>query len=460
MIAHMVAAAVWVGGLAGIVICLRGDAELLARGVRRFSVVALGCFTVVAVTGAASAWIRLGEPSRLWTTPYGLLVIGKIAALVALGGFGLRHRRATVAALVEGRSRRPFLRLAVGEIAVMAATIGLAVALSRTAPPTPPDENMTWVEYQLGYDLLPFTMDQLVTRWRPDPLVASLLAAAGIAYAAGARRLSRRGVAWPRGCRFAWFAGLGVLALVLLTGVASYARGTFSAHAVQYAAVTLVAPALLAYGDPGRLRAVVRQPRLQVVAPAVEGRAAAGFWWWTAEPIAVVSGYAVLSVLFHFTEWFVLAQQYHPVRLVTQSVLLAVGFRFFGLVLPNGVGSMRDRRRLLAAGLAVHVSLTGVLLAGPLLAEEWYRQLGLMWAPPSSGGQVVDGRGGAGLADGSGGLLADGSGGLLAESAALVADQRLGALIGLLAALAVFAVILRSVRPDRAVPAQGRPVSG
>lgn len=427
MMVHIVAAAGWAGGLAGILLYLRDAPELLPESVRRFSVVALGCFVAAGVSGLAGGWIRLGVPSQLWGSQYGLLLIAKILALVVLGVFGLRHRRATIVALVDGHSRRPFLRLATGEIAVMAATIGLAVALSRAAPPAVPNGQMTWVEFQLGYDLRSLTLERLLTGWRPDPLIALLLLAAGVAYGAGIRRLARRGVAWSRGRGIAWFAGLALLALVLLTGVATYARGMFSLHSVQYAVLTLVSPALLAYGAPATL---LRQARNGPV-EAREEMPGNRFRWWTTEPIAIITAYAVSFLLFYFTGWFAFAQQLHLVHLASQAVFLAVGFLFFQVVVGADPGPMGApiRLRLLFAGLAVHVLLAAVFLLGPLIAESWYRQLGLMWASLGSG---ADGR----------------AGGLRAESAALVLDQRIGAAIGGAVAVVVLAALVLRARSD------------
>ena len=60
------------------------------------------------------------------------LSVGRIPEGVALlVGIGWWHRRSTLPALEAGRARA-FWRLAAVEIVVMAATVGLAVALSRT----------------------------------------------------------------------------------------------------------------------------------------------------------------------------------------------------------------------------------------------------------------------------------------------------------------------------------------
>ena len=130
---HVTAACVWVGGLLALGVYLR-SAELLAVVLPRYSRVALVCFAVVAGSGLLMGWISLSAPADLWGTPYGQLVLGKTAALAVLGLLGHRHRERTLPA-VAARRPRAFLALAAVELVVMAATAGLAVGLSRTAPP-------------------------------------------------------------------------------------------------------------------------------------------------------------------------------------------------------------------------------------------------------------------------------------------------------------------------------------
>jgi putative copper resistance protein D len=58
-------------------------------------------------------------------------VLGKVAAIVALGALGQVHRARTLEALDRGH-RGAFIRFATAEMLVMAVAIGLAVGLSRT----------------------------------------------------------------------------------------------------------------------------------------------------------------------------------------------------------------------------------------------------------------------------------------------------------------------------------------
>ena len=134
---HVVAAAVWAGGLGALVVHLRRSPAALGFALPRYSAVALGCFAAVGVSGVVTGWPTFASVDQVWSTPYGQLLLAKVAALGVLGAFGYRHRRRTIAAVVDRRPRA-FLALAAGELVVMAATAALAVALSNSAPPPRP----------------------------------------------------------------------------------------------------------------------------------------------------------------------------------------------------------------------------------------------------------------------------------------------------------------------------------
>lgn len=395
---HITAAAVWIGGLAAVLLFLRRSPGLPAA-VARFSVLALACFIAVGVSGTVNAWIRLGDPARLWDSAYGLLVLGKLAALLVLGLFGRWHRRRTVAAIA--RDGRGFLRLAGGEVAVMAATVGLAVALSRTAPPEGeevlPDNGL------LGYELPPFTAARLLDQVRPDPIVLLALLAAALLYLGGVLRLARSGAAWPTGRVLAWLSGLLLLAYALAGGLAAYGPALFSAHAAQYALIGAAAPALLVFGAPLTLA-------LQSVRPGApfadlpgriaDGRLAARL----SHPVAAFAVFALPYLLMYLTGLAEAAQADHAVRLAAQAVFVLTGTLFLAVVLgvdplPRPL-TIAVRMRLLLAALALQAGVPAVLLAGPVTAQEWYDRLALPWAPDRLADQRLGAWLGTGIAAG------------------------------------------------------------
>ena len=127
---HVIAVVLWVGGLGALV--AQRDRTSLAVAVQRFSTLALLCFVAVAGSGSVATWTRLPDPSDLWTTAYGALLLVKAAALLALGAAGWLHRRRTLALVTAGEPGA-FARLAAAEVGLMAVALGLAVALTRTA---------------------------------------------------------------------------------------------------------------------------------------------------------------------------------------------------------------------------------------------------------------------------------------------------------------------------------------
>ena len=132
---------------------------------KRYSTVALIAFIVVAVSGFGNAWVRISYLPDLWLTDYGRLVLLKAGLLVTLGCIGYLHRRRTLPAIIEKDNRRPLIRLAVVEVGVMAATIGVAAALGRTATPPPSAAAPTDIELALGYNLDgPPTLTALLSR--------------------------------------------------------------------------------------------------------------------------------------------------------------------------------------------------------------------------------------------------------------------------------------------------------
>jgi putative copper resistance protein D len=388
MMVHVLAVAVWVGGLAAIVFRLRRAHEELPVAVARFSRIALGCYVAAAVSGLAGAWVRLGSVDQLWTTPYGLLLTGKVVLLAVLGYIGWLHRSTTIAKLRRGRSAWPFLRLAAGELAVMAAAIGLAVALARTAPPVLSEE-VTAARVFLGYELRPLGLVEMLTRWRPDPLPILAVLGAGLAYLPVMRRAR-----WPRRRTICWFGGLAVLLVAFTGGVAAYAPALFSVWAVQHVLIGVVAPVLLVCGSPAVPEAIARR---------------------VSRPAVVLAGYALPPFAFYLTGLFELAQSSHAVHLIGQAVFLFSGLLFFWVTL-RGPLELPVRRLLVLASAPMHAVLALSLVLGPPIAEKWYTGLRLPWA------------------------------------AAPALDQRLGgALLGVLGVLVLVGVLL-ALRRRRPVP--------
>ncbi|WP_219415873.1 copper resistance D family protein [Pseudonocardia nigra] len=127
MALHVGAAALWVGGLAAVLVLVARHRPLLDAVLPGFSRLAGICIAAVTLTGVVNAVLRVEGWAGLVTTPYGLLVLAKSACLVLLACLGglARRRLAT--------GRLPVLRWAGLETALMALTLGLAAALAQSA---------------------------------------------------------------------------------------------------------------------------------------------------------------------------------------------------------------------------------------------------------------------------------------------------------------------------------------
>lgn len=257
LLVHVVAASLWVGGLGGLAwVAVRGSRRL-APALLRYSALAGWCLAAVALSGVANAAVRM-SPGALLTSAYGGLVLVKVAAIVVLGGLGLLHRRRTVARLQAATDaalghdvsvRRPFATLAVVELAVMGAAVAVAVALSRTAPPT--GAAVDPVEEIIGHPLPPApSIREFLLGIVPGGLGIALVVGLLVLYAQGLRVLRRRGDSWPVGRTVAWLGGLLVIAWSTFGGLGMYSHVLFSAHMVAHMLLSMVAPVLLVLGAP------------------------------------------------------------------------------------------------------------------------------------------------------------------------------------------------------------------
>ena len=152
---HLVAAAVWMGGIAQLAWAWlpslwSGSREIrravLAGVLVRFGRVALPAFLAVAVTGLLNAVLQLGAIEELWESGYGRLLAAKmmLVALVAglsyLHAFRLRPRllRERPGAPPDPRAQHVHRRLLASEVPVGIAI--LAVAALLVGFPVPPRE--------------------------------------------------------------------------------------------------------------------------------------------------------------------------------------------------------------------------------------------------------------------------------------------------------------------------------
>ncbi|WP_261562301.1 bifunctional copper resistance protein CopD/cytochrome c oxidase assembly protein [Frankia tisae] len=400
---HILAASAWVGGLLGLLSAVRLPAGSFGPALRRHSRFAAGAALVTAVSGIGGAALRLGGFSPLWETRYGLLVtlkaVGLIAAVV-LGGLLRRQvvARLTAAATAAGATAAAgaagavgrFIRLAGVELTVLTATLGLAVGLSRTAPPVndalvPADPTRA----MLGYPMPPpVTAVRLAADWRIDwVFLAASVVAAGM-YLAGVRRLHVRGIRWPVGRTIAWLCGLAVVVIATSSGLGRYGPVLLSVHMTQHMLLSMLAPIPLVLGAPATLA-------LRAMRPARAPHRSGPREWLVALlrswPVRVLTHPALVTVNFigslyvlYLTSLLPTLMRNHLGHLYMNVHFLAVGVLFFELLIGIDPLPRRlphpGRILMLISAVPFHTFLGLAIMAeSSLLGADWYGRLVRPW---------------------------------------------------------------------------------
>lgn len=399
---HLVAAALWVGGLIALLAHLarRGDHAELACA--RFSRLALICWIVMAASGVINALVNVRSDQLL--TTYGLLVLGKVAALMVLGVIGWVRRRGTVAAVVERGDRLAILRLGGVEALVMFATIGLAAALSQTVPPGGIAAQSSRTGVLLGYNLAgPPTLARLLLDWRPDLVFGvAALVLAGV-YLAGVRRLARRGDAWPIGRTAAWLGGCAVILIATSSGIGRYSMAMFSVHMGVHILMSMVAPILLVLGAPVTLALRALPPTGAANPP--------GPWEWLqafthswvvrifTHPLVALGLYVGSFYVMYFTGLYDVAAPSHGAHLAMNAHFLLMGYAYYWLIIgidpPPHSMSYLGKLVLLLAAMPFHAFFgISLMSSSTVIGGDYYRSLALQFVPDL----LADQRAGAAMA--------------------------------------------------------------
>lgn len=399
MLFHLVGVSVWVGGLVAVIGLVRQRTDHLDVVLRRYSTVAGVAFTAVALSGVISGWLRLNAPAELWNTGYGLLLTAKTAALLLLGTAGYLHRRRILPAAAG--SRRALLRLAGAEVALMAVTMGLAAALSRTAPPPAAAVEVSDTAAEIGFALDgPPTLLGILTEWRFDGVMGSAAIAAAVLYVVGVRRLHRRGDLWKRGRTIAWVGGCAVLLFATSSGLGRYAQAQFSYHMISHMLLAMIAPALMVLGGPVTLAlrvlpaAGARQPpgAREMLLVVMHSR----FLRVLTHPLVVLALFIGSFVALYFTGLFELMVSSHLGHLLMNIHFLLVGYLYYWLVIgidpaPRRLPSM-VKLAILLVPVPFHAFFgLAMMNSRQAVAADHYRAIGLPWITDLAADQRVGG---------------------------------------------------------------------
>lgn len=132
---HVVGAAAWTGGLGALVALVAFRKGLLAEALPKFSKVATVSLVLVTVTGLFNGLLELGLnpvvslPGSLFTTSYGLVLVGKAVCAVVLAVFGANIRWRLLPKIAKHQPTA-VVKWATAEVAIMGVAFGLAVVLA------------------------------------------------------------------------------------------------------------------------------------------------------------------------------------------------------------------------------------------------------------------------------------------------------------------------------------------
>ena len=368
LILHIGAAQVWTGGLVALLVVRHQPVAGLAVAARRYSTLAACCFALVGVTAVSAVTVQLTTAGDLISV-YGAVLGLKLAAFLLLGGFGWWHRHRCLPALDAGRPGA-FARIGWTEVALMAATFGLAAGLARTDPP----KELTAVE--LATDPV-----RQALNWIPDPIFLTAAVAAVAGYLIAVRRL-RRGspgqVTWPRARSLAWASGwLVVVAGTHLELTRSGAAMYTANDKLQTLALVLLAPPLLVAARPLLLLRSAVRPATRPDLPGVLEwlGVLAGTRWARAlrRPVPALALQAAVLLALYVGISNALSLTSHAWHTTAAILAIATGCNLTTLLFSSASPwrdlSAPQQRAILVAACALHVGFAALLAIDvPLLA--------------------------------------------------------------------------------------------
>ncbi|QJA00887.1 bifunctional copper resistance protein CopD/cytochrome c oxidase assembly protein [Leifsonia sp. PS1209] len=402
---HVLFAAIWLGGLVTLIVARRTlDSGRLVPVLERYSSLALIAFIVVAASGYVNAELRVGTLAQL-ATPYGILVLVKVAALGALGVFGVMQRRILIGRLKAGGRRSTFWWIVTAELAFMGIASGVAAALARTATPVAEKlgQSPTPAQILTGEKLPPeLTWGRLFTSWNFDLLWVLACGFAIFFYLAGVWRLRKRGDAWPIHRTVFWILGIVLLFYITSGGVNVYEKYLFSTHMLAHMVLTMMVPLLLVPGAPVTLA-------LRSIKKRTDGSRGGREWILLAVHSRfanVISNPVVAAVLFAGSLW---AFYYTPLfRWATTDHIghewmiihfLITGYLFVQSLI--GIDPVKYRlpyafRLLLLLGTMAFHAFFGlsIMQSTGLLLADWFGSMGRTWGDSP----LVDQQTGGGIA--------------------------------------------------------------
>jgi putative copper resistance protein D len=239
----------------------------------------------------------------------------------------------------------------------------------------------------------PFTVAQIFTQIRLTSVVAVLLLVAAALYLYGVYRLRTRGDSWAPGRTAAFLiGGLGSIAAVTVTGVEAYDTTLVSIHMIQHMVLSMVGPIFLALGAPVTLalRTLHGAPR-KTLLRLLHTRLVRVLTF----PLVAFGLFVVNPFALYFTDLYRATLEHAWLHELVHVHFIVTGCLFFWPLLsldplPNR-WPYPARALLMVLSVPFHTVLgLTIMQSTTLLGGDWYPNLNLSWADPTSD-QVVAG---------------------------------------------------------------------
>ena len=240
----------------------------------------------------------------------------------------------------------------------------------------------------------------VIGRWELDPAVVGGLVAAVVAYEMGWRALVVSRPGWPPvpGRRRAFFGGIAVLVVALLSPVATYSHALLSAHMVQHLLLTLIAAPLLVAGRPllvmgASLPADRRRRLMRLAGAGGPGSRVVGF---VGHPLVAWLVFAAVGWMVHFSPLFDLSLENSAVHAAEHVLFLGSAALFWRPVLgvvARGRLSHPLRLLYLAVAMPQNTFLALAIYASSRPLYDNYVATARSWGPTP----LADQRQGAGV---------------------------------------------------------------
>lgn len=397
IVLHAIFISLWTGGLVATVVAWMAGADrptLLAR----YSSIALLSISIVAITGVASAVVRVGSWENL-DSAYGIIVMLKAVVTVVLALLGVRWRRSVLPRIAGARG---VLSFAAVETALLLFAVGLATGLGRTATPVSDEvsDALTPAEILTGRPLPdPWTWQTALSEWKPDVIWGLFAVYSTLFYLWGVLRLRRRGDAWPLSRSIHWVWAMAVLVYATSGGVAVYGEFLFSAHMIEHMLLTMLVPVGIVLAAPVTLVA-------RAIDVRKDGSRGMREWFlgivhsrWVAivgHPIISTAVFALSLMVFYYSPLLSWATTTHLGHQWMVLHFLLSGYLFVGALAGVDPSPHRTaypiRLLLLMATMGFHAFFgLSLMTATGLLLPEWFGAMGRTWGDPPLVDQQVGG---------------------------------------------------------------------